>query len=81
MINISNRIFTYIDDVQDNASHLHGIVEAVRDRWDDVNYENIAQATASRILSEAQSYCSTAKNDAQMIYNDIMHIQTIINDL
>ena len=81
MMNISNRIFAYIDDIQNNASELNRKVASAKERWDDVNYENIAEATASRILSDAQAFCSTARNDAQMMYNDIQNIQSIINDL
>lgn len=81
MMNISNRIFGYIDDIQNNATELHRMVASAREGWDDINYERIAQATASRILSDAQSFCSTATNNAQMMYNDIQNIQSIINDL
>lgn len=81
MMNISNRIFGYIDDIQNNATELHRMVASAREGWDDVNYERIAQAAVSRILSDAQSFCSTATNNAQMMYNDIQNIQSIINDL
>ena len=81
MMNISNRIFTYIDDIQNNATDLHNMVASAKEGWDDINYERIAQATASRILSDAQTFCSSATNIAQTMYNDIQNIQFIINDL
>ena len=56
MMNISNRIFTYINDIQNNATDLHNMVASAKEGWDDINYERIAQATASRILSDLTTY-------------------------
>lgn len=81
MMNVSTRIFGYIDDIQHNASELNSRVANARAGWDDVNYENIAKTTAARILDDAQTFCSTAKGYAQKIYNDILAMQSIINDL
>ena len=80
-MNVSNRIFSYIDEVGTNASSLSSAVASVRGDWKDANYEHIAEATASRIQSEANAFCSNAMSDAQMVYHDMMSIQTIINDL
>ncbi len=77
----SNIIFSYIDEAQSNASSLSSAVEQARSDWDDGCYESIAAFTADRILSDANSFCGSVRSDAQMVYTDMMSIETIINDL
>jgi len=78
---ISTRIFAYIDEVRTVASTLNSVVSHARSDWYDGNYERIAEATASQIVSDANSFCGSAQSDAQMVYNDMVTIETIINDL
>lgn len=78
---INTTIFRYIDEVRENASSLKSAVEGARGRWNDGNYERIAFSSATYILSEADTYASSVRGDAQMIYNNMQSIESIINNL
>ena len=71
----------YIEEVRSNASSLNSAVQNAKRDWYDANYKCIAEATADYIHSEAESFCSAAQSDAQMIYTDLLSIETIINNL
>lgn len=78
---ISTRLLSLIEELRQNAANLSSFVAHARETWDDVNYERIAETTADYIFHETESACSTMETDAQMVYHNMMTIQTIINEL
>lgn len=78
---VSTRILSLIEEFRQNAANLSSFVAYARETWDDVNYERIAETTADYIFHETESACSTMQTDANVVYRDMMTIQTIINEI
>lgn len=69
------------DELEQNSNNLNNMVSNAQATWDDVNYHHLASQATSTIVNETKKVCSSVKQEAYLINQDMVEMENIINNL